>query len=207
VPGSSVLAKRLRRLRGELRLVVRLRRLPPRAVLFIMRARAHAWRSDDRFSLASAAGPADLAVLLALARGRRHVVELGTGTAWTAIVLAVADPARRVITYDPEQRAQTTSYLQLAGAAARGRIELRGQADSTGPHDFDHPVELLFIDSSHERAATAAAYRAWLAALAPGALVVFHDYDHPGYPGVSEAIAELELTGEIREGLFVWCAP
>jgi predicted O-methyltransferase YrrM len=148
VPRSSVLTDRLRRLRGEVRLLVRLRRLPPRVVLFIMRARAHAWRSDDRFSLASAAGPADLAVLLSLARGRQHVVELGTGTAWTSVVLALADPARRVISYDPEQRAHTTSYLRLAGAGARGRIELRGQADSAGPHDFDRPVELLFIDSS-----------------------------------------------------------
>lgn len=207
MPRSSVLAKRLRRLRGELRLVVRLRRLPPRVVLFTMRARAHAWRSDDRFSLASAAGPGDLAVLLSLARGRQHVVELGTGTAWTSIVLVVADPARLVISYDPEQRAHTTSYLRLAGAGACGRIELRGEADSAGPHDFDHPVELLFIDSSHERAATVAAFRAWRPALAPGAVVVFHDYDHPGYPGVSEAIAELELTGEVKEGLFVWRAP
>jgi predicted O-methyltransferase YrrM len=207
VPRSSVLTNRLRRLRGEVRLLVGLRRLPPRVVLFIVRARTHAWRSDDRFSLASAAGPADLAVLLSLARGRQHVVELGTGTAWTSVVLALADPARRVISYDPEERAHTTSYLRLAGAGAGRRIELRGQADSAGPHDFDRPVELLFIDSSHERAATVAAFRAWLPALAPGALVVFHDYDHAGYPGVSEAIAELELTGEAREGLFAWRAP
>jgi hypothetical protein len=35
-------------------------------------------------------------VLLSAARGRRRVVELGTGTAWTAISLALADQRRGV---------------------------------------------------------------------------------------------------------------
>jgi hypothetical protein len=39
--------------------------------------------------------------------------------------------------------------------------------------------------------------------LAPGAVVVFDDYLHPGYPGVREAVAELELAGEPRGTLFV----
>ena len=44
----------------------------------------------------------------------------------------------------------------------------------------------------------------WRPALAPDAIVAFHDYDHPDFPGVREAIEELGLDGEARGGLFVW---
>jgi hypothetical protein len=62
----------------------------------------------------------------------------------------------------------------------------------------------LFIDSEHEREPVLAAFAAWRDALAPGAVVVFHDYGHPQYPGVREAVRELGLQGSERGGLFVW---
>jgi hypothetical protein len=52
-----------------------------------------------------------------------------------------------------------------------------------------------------------AAFAAWRDALAPGAIVVFHDYGHPQYPGVREAVSELSLSGEEVGGVFVWRAP
>jgi hypothetical protein len=70
-------------LRHELSFLIALRALPPRVALFQWRARRLALRIGDRFSLVSATRPQDLAELMSLARGRRHVVELGTGTAWT----------------------------------------------------------------------------------------------------------------------------
>jgi predicted O-methyltransferase YrrM len=198
------LAPPLRRLRFELQLAGALRRLPPRVGLFMLRARAHALRRSDHFSLQSAARPSEVATLLELARGRSRVVELGTGTAWSAIALALADPARRVISCDPEARPQRARYLRLAGRRARGRIELRPDEDSAGPRATDPPIEVLFIDSSHECEATIAAVAAWRPALAAGAVVVFHDYDHPGYPGVRRAVEALAIAGEVRGGLFVW---
>ncbi len=104
-------------------------------------------------------------------------------------------------------RSAREAYLDLGGRGLRARIELRGQPDSDGPRPGDAPVQLLFIDSSHERESVLAAFAAWRAALAPGALVVFHDYRHPRYPGVREAILELGLEGRERHGLFVWRAP
>jgi len=61
--------------------------------------------------------------------------------------------------------------------------------------------------SSHDRDSVAAAFAAWRNALAPRAVVAFHDYGHPDYPGVREAVRQLELSGEERGGLFVWRAP
>jgi predicted O-methyltransferase YrrM len=182
--------------RAQLRLLLSLRALPWRVARFHWRARRHATRNGDRFSLASAARPDELAELLALARGCQAVVELGTGTAWSAIALALDDPARRIVSYDPTVRPERIAYLKLAGASARERIELRAE-----------PTQLLFIDSEHQREPVLGAFRVWRDALAPGAVVVFHDYAHPGYPGVREAVQELGLSGSERGGLFVWRAP
>ncbi len=194
-------------MRSNLRLLFSLRALPWRVALFYRRAHRHARRSGDRFSLASAARPSELAELLALARGRTTVVELGTGTAWSAVALALDDRSRRVVSYDPSVRPERIAYLKLAGPHARERIELRAEPDTRGPHVGDAPVELLFIDSEHAREPVLAAFGAWRAALALGAVVVFHDYRHPQYPGVREAVQELGLGGDERGGVFVWQAP
>src|ERR1019366_5123342 len=191
----------------ELRLWISVRELPRGVARFYLRARRQARRSGERFSLDSAARPQELAELLSLAAGRRAVVELGTGTAWSTIALALADPARRVISCDPELRPEREAYLDLAGAAGRERIELRGEPDRAGPHAGDPPVEFLFIDSLHEREPAAAAFRAWQGALAAGAGVVFHDYGHPAYPGVAQAVSDLGLDGRRSGGQFVWRAP
>jgi predicted O-methyltransferase YrrM len=197
----------MKKVGAELRLMLALRALPPRVALFYLRARTRARRSGDRFSLDSAARPVELAELLALASDRRAVVELGTGTAWSTVALALDDRERHVISYDPSVREAREAYLDLAGADVRGRIELRGEPDTAGPNAADPPVEFLFIDSLHEREPAAAAFRAWQAALAPGAVVVFHDYGHPDYPGVAEAVSDLGLDGQRSGGQFVWRAP
>jgi predicted O-methyltransferase YrrM len=191
-------------IRAELRVVLSLRALPAPVRGFWWRARWHARRSGDEFSLSSAARPSELAQLLALASGRAAVVELGTGTAWTAIALALDDHARRVISYDPCVRSEREAYLDLAGAGVRGRVVLREEPDSLGPRPEDPPVQLLFIDSSHERESVLTAFRAWRPALAQDAVVVFHDYGHADYPGVRDAISELGLSGKERGGLFFW---
>jgi predicted O-methyltransferase YrrM len=198
---------RLGALRRRAMLLASLRALPWRVALFYVRARRHARRSGDRFSLASAARPNELAELLALARGRHAVVELGTGTAWSAIALALDDRSRRIVSYDPSVRGERIAYLRLAGADARERIELRAEPDSRGPHVGDQSPQLLFIDSEHEREPVLAAFATWRGALAPGGVVVFHDHGHPDYPGVRQAVQELQLQGSERGGVFVWQAP
>ena len=186
----------------ELRWYAELRTLPPRVAWFQARARALAHRDGDRFSLTSVTRPRDLRTLLSVADGRAHVVELGTATGWTAISLALADSGRRVTTFDIVQRPEPARYLRLAGSDARARIELVTAAGADGPRD-ERPVDLLYIDSSHERQATVEEVRAWRPVLSPAAAIVFDDYDHPDYPGVREAVRELELDGRSAGTLFV----
>jgi len=188
------------------RFVLSLRVLPPTVAVFFLRAWGCACRHRDEFSLASSIRPRELAALLRVSHGRQSVVELGTGTGWSAIALALNNRTRRVISYDPCTRPEREAYLSRAWPPVRERIELRAEPDSRGPRDGEE-VELLFIDSSHDRDSVMTAFRAWRDALVPGAVVAFHDYDHPDYPGVREAIADLGLDGQQQDGLYVWRSP
>jgi predicted O-methyltransferase YrrM len=202
VPTVRDIRGRARRLVNETRWHAGLVALPPRVALFQARARRHAWRSGDLLSLTSVTRPADLRALLELARGRRRIVELGTATGWTAISLALADPGRSVISLDVIDREEPRRYLSLVDDSVRRRIDLQIRDGAEGPRDAT-AVDLLYIDSSHQREPTIAELNAWRPVLAPGAVVVFDDYEHPDYPGVREAIAELGLTGERHGTMFV----
>jgi predicted O-methyltransferase YrrM len=194
-----------RRTVRRLRFLFGLRVLPPRVAWFYLRAHRAAFKAGDQWSIDSAAPPNDLAVLIELARGRKKVTELGTGTAWTAIALALADGERTVMTCDPIFRAERDLYLSLVGAGVRERIELLtvpgNVAARTAPS-----MDMLFIDSSHERSETVSEFKAWYPVLGDAGIVAFHDFRHPLYPGVAEAVRELGLEGEVRGGIFVWRA-
>jgi hypothetical protein len=186
------------------RLLLATRALPPRAAVFQGRAMLRAARLGDDWALQSATRPADVAELLRLARGRRLAVELGTATGWTAGSLLLADPKRRLMSFDPVVREHRERYLALLPRSARERLEL---VPAPGHEARGVGVELLFVDSSHDREATVAEFRAWEPRQAPAALVVLHDYGNPAYPGVAEAVAELELDGHEHAGMWVWEAP
>jgi predicted O-methyltransferase YrrM len=198
--------------RRALREVLRLRVLPPQVARFQWRARRRARALGDTFALESSTRPSDLARLLKLARGRERVVELGTANGWTAIALALDHSERRVFTFDPFDRPERRAYLELVPDRVRGRIVFTAAPGSVGPGGpgpggaddaSPHGIELLYIDSSHDRAETIAEVQAWQRALAPGALIVFDDYAHPDYPGVREAVADLGLRGEMAGTLYV----
>jgi predicted O-methyltransferase YrrM len=190
--------------RSLARLLISTRALPRRAALFQARAMLRAARLGDDWALQSSTRPADVAELLRLARGRRNVVELGTATGWTAGALLLAEPQRRLASYDPVQREHRDAYLALLPRAARERLQL---IQAPGHDARGKDVELLFIDSSHDRDATVAELEAWQPRLAPGALVVLHDYGNPAYPGVEQAVAELALDGRPHAGLYLWESP
>ena len=181
--------------------------LPPRAALFFARARRVAAERDDRFSLGSAAGPRSLAYLLRQSRGARRIVEIGTGTAWTAIAAALVDGRRTVVTYDPIVRPERDWYLDLVDDDVRRRIDFRDAPGEQGPRPGDPPVDFLFIDGSHERDRTIATFQAWRSALAPGGRVAFHDWQNDAYPGPTQAIETLGISGHGRGDVFVWRSP
>jgi predicted O-methyltransferase YrrM len=192
-----------RRISSSARYLLQLRVLPLPVAWFAWRARREAGRRGDVFSLTSATRPDDLAILLELADGRRQVVELGTGTGWTSIALAIADENRQVTTYDPIDRPERERYLALIKIEARKRITFVKAPGVVGPTS-NQKIDLLYIDSSHGRSATIEELDAWRGALSSGAIVVFDDFTHPDFPGVREAVKELGLRGVQRGTLFVY---
>lgn len=186
--------------------------LPPRVAWFHVRALLLARRLGDDFAWRSATRPADVRLLLSLARGRRRVAELGTATGWTAASMVLDDPRRSVISFDPVVQQHRERYLALLPAPARERLDLRNETGASGAvrlrgQSPQSHVDLLFVDSTHSREGTVEEVRGWRDLLAPGALLVLHDYGNPAFPGVAEAVAELGLRGEVQGGCFVSSAP
>jgi hypothetical protein len=191
------------RIRPLARLLLATRALPARPALFQARAMLRAARLGDDWALISSTRPADVAQVLRLARGRRRVVELGTATGWTAGALLLADPERHLTSFDPVEREHRADYLALLPRSALARLDL---VRAPGAEARGEGVELLFVDSSHDRDATVEEVLAWQPRMAPGGLVVLHDYGNPAYPGVAEAVEELGLDGAPHAGLYVWRA-
>lgn len=181
-----------------------LARLPPRVVVFYLRALALGRRSGDTVSLAIAARPRELAELLRAARDAATVAEVGTGTGWTAIALVLARPDRHVHSFDVGEYEQRARYLELVPPHVRHRLHLAIRDGREGPPPDLPELDLLFIDSSHEQEETVTTFRLWSERLRPGASVAFHDFGNEHYPGVARGVAELGLDGEERAGTYLW---
>jgi predicted O-methyltransferase YrrM len=178
-------------------------RLPRRVLWFYSRALLGAVRRRDRWTLTSATRPHELAKLLSVAENSTRVVELGTGTGWAAVSLALADSRRRVVTYDPNIQPHRDFYLGLVDEETRRRVDVRHDVGEAGPARGEE-VELVFIDSSHSSTVAVASFVAWEPAVVGGGIVAFHDYGNPSYPGVKEAVEELGLEGELFGNLWIW---
>lgn len=185
-------------------------RLPPRVTMFYLRCLLVALQTRDRWSLHVVTRPRELVALLEAAGHRATVIEDGTASAWTTAALALAEPERRVITFDPFPHPERERYLRLLGSSTRSRIRLVKARTEEGPAALgwaSEVVEFVFLDGDHSRTGVIAALEAWRPMLAPGAVVAFHDYGDPAYPGVAEAVGALGLDGEVRGRLFVARTP
>jgi predicted O-methyltransferase YrrM len=185
------------------RAIIAGRALPRRSARFYVRASIRSLALEDRWSFWSALPPQELSVLVDLARDRKSVVELGTGTAWTTFVLALAEPGRQVRTYDTQVKPQRPAYVALADVESRARVafvEGRGE-EAELP---ETPVDLLYVDSNHSRDVVRRSFEHWRPTIAQGGFVVFDDYVNDHYPGVRQAVADLGLHGRTEGRLFVW---
>jgi Methyltransferase domain len=99
--------------------------------------------------------------------GRLHEVHSGE-TIWA------------VLSYDPIERPECEWYLRLVSPGTRRRVTFVGGSGDECPRDSGI-VDLLYIDSSHQRDDTIREVEAWRPALGEGTVVVFDD-PHAEYP-------------------------
>ena len=110
---------------------------------------------------------------------------------------------RALLRPDRAPRARLVPRPRRRRARAADRADRRpGRGGPARPavRTFD----FVFIDGSHERERTIATFEAWRDHVAPGGVIAFHDWENPAYPGVTEAIREMGLDGEVRGDVFVW---
>jgi predicted O-methyltransferase YrrM len=132
----------------------------------------------------------DAAVLRAVARGRRRVVEIGVYEGSSAVVLCeVLDAGAELHLIDPF--GQQGSALPAGWGATEGaskRVVARAKRRADGPRVTWHvdysaavaarwsePVDLVFIDGDHSEEGVRADWDGWHGFVAPGGAVLFHD--------------------------------
>src|SRR5581483_1404158 len=167
--------------------------LPDEVVRFRRRAILVARLLRDELAVTGSAVPRDLAALLDLVRDARHVVELGTAAGWTALSVALVNPACRVLTLDDTHKKRRHAYSILVPKDVRSRVEFRTERAELGCGAI-RDVDVLFVDVGwHSLEETRDPFLAWEPAVRTGGTVVFHDYRRPDFPGVAAAIDELGL--------------
>jgi len=72
--------------------------------------------------------------------------------------------------------------------------------------DFeDGSLDLVYIDACHTYAAVRTDIQAWLPKVKPGGVIGGHDYGHPAFPGVRQAVQEVFASAK-SDGYCNWMA-
>ncbi|HEY7618803.1 MAG TPA: class I SAM-dependent methyltransferase [Solirubrobacteraceae bacterium] len=132
----------------------------------------------------------DAAVLLAVAQGRRRVVEIGVYEGSSAVVLCEAlEPDAELHLIDPFGHhgwALPAGWGATEGASRR--VVARARRRSRGPRVVWHVdysaavasrwgggIDLVFIDGDHSEDGVRADWEGWHGFVEPGGVVLFHD--------------------------------
>lgn len=126
------------------------------------------------------------------AKAARHtIVEIGTAFGHSAILLAKATPGARVITMDPrtdEIWQKAKENIHKAGVANQIQVlNLKSEDAVIGWRD---PIDLLFIDGSHEYEDVKKDFLLWSPYLVSGGAIIFDDI---WLTGVAKVITEYIL--------------
>jgi predicted O-methyltransferase YrrM len=124
--------------------------------------------------------------------GKGVIVEIGSWKGKSTICLGRGSRAGRgvrIFAVDP--------HADYRHGEFRGNIERAGIADLVTPlkglsqevaETFDQPIELLFVDGSHEEDLVREDFEKWVPKVVEGGVVAFHDTTW--HPGVRKVVAE-----------------
>jgi predicted O-methyltransferase YrrM len=169
-----------------------------------------AWfRDTDERRLWGEANVSAMSILQAfvVATLARNMVQLGSFAGYSMLLAGFMMRAmgRRhavlAVDIEPTMIEYCAGWVERAGLGDYVRLEC---CDSSQPHlpelaraYFENPIDLVFIDSSHQYAHTVRELELWYPAVAPGGFVFLHDasdraaeFDHEGAGGVHRALTE-----------------
>jgi predicted O-methyltransferase YrrM len=129
----------------------------------------------------------------------KTMVEVGTGRGKTAQYLLKTCPSLILfeIAYYP-----TTGYDENSSFKAKrmwkrrikpykNRVTILESPSLLAAENFQEMVDIIFIDADHSKKKVAEDIIAWLSKIRPGGLMCGHDFDHPKFPGVREAVTDI----------------
>lgn len=130
------------------------------------------------------------------------IVEIGTAEGGTALLMhrAVAHRGVRIYTVDiaPSPKARehlrdtdVTMIVQPSADCARGWAATVGQ-----------PIDMLFIDGSHQLQDVVDDFNLWVPHLRPGGMVVFHDYDPVERGGIVHLAVRIAVDAALASRLL-----
>jgi hypothetical protein len=119
---------------------------------------------------------ADLVFLLNLAKGRRakRILEVGTYRARTTCALHLNCPDAEVISYDIQ--VLESAYRERIQKAANVQLRHASFIASAAELRCERPFDLVFVDGSHYFEHVLEDSRLALELIAPGGIIVWHDY-------------------------------
>ncbi len=146
-----------------------------------------------------------------LAAGKR-ALEIGSYCGRSTICLAKS--ATTVTCIDPfdarsvpepfDTFGEFRANLERHGVAAKV-THLRGTTAEVAPRLSSRRYDVIFVDGDHTRAGIETDLRAAKRLLAPGGVLALHDYRHPEYPDVAQAVADWGLVVERVVGILAVC--
>jgi len=174
----------------------------------------------EQFDHVQGATPDEIGLLLAdlasFVRPDHAIVEIGVFKGRTALLMAAGAAAGAGAhlwaidawdlpgnVYDPpfiEARTRKTAVQNIRSSAYADRITVihSFSLDVASKWTSVTPVGLLFVDGDHTKEGAKRDILAWLPHLTENAAIAIDDYGHPDWPGVKEAVDELDAEGVLR---------
>jgi predicted O-methyltransferase YrrM len=152
--------------------------------------------------------PTEQYAIAAIAKLRQPaaIFEIGTYDGATTLLLARNAPGARVLTLDLDRETASTATVpgearnarsgrvgsRFTGSAEADRIEqLYGDSRTFDFSPWHGTIDLVLIDAGHDYDCVAADTASAFRLLRPGGIVIWDDYT-PGWPGVVQAVDELD---------------
>jgi predicted O-methyltransferase YrrM len=152
----------------------------------------------------------DMLFLLNLAKGRqaKRILEVGTYRARTTCAFHQNCPEATIVSYDIQ--VLDSPYRRALGSLPQVEFRHASFADSSAHLKQESPYDLIFIDGSHRVEYVIADSRLALEVLAPGGIIVWHDYRPNDYRTrelrVPEGLDIIRQTTEVLAVRHTTCA-
>jgi predicted O-methyltransferase YrrM len=120
-------------------------------------------------------------------------VNVGAGHGTSSLAMAEACPEAEIYSNTGFLKCERDTF-KMAGIKTPHQIH----SNSHDPGlEFEHEADLIFIDADHREEELRADILKWLQHIRNDGIMVFHDYDHPNYPGVKTAVDELMAEHDV----------